>query len=346
MVSLSNHADERYASLASPLKSVGRFVETTQEALVQEESGVLEGTTFKRQGLILSRRGIQVLQVGDLSMIAGRTTPVQCGNHSPAFSCFMAMPFVGSFTTRDGALCDEVCSGDIYLHRDYYATSTMGYLSSLFFALDQKRLDRTMRSISGGVPLGSLDTSLVVRGSRDRNGKAGSAGKMWSLIGFIDELHREHAFIPSCLGLDEQFYRLLSLCLLEVSGKSDKVQTHWGASADTWTTSLDDLVDYIRANAHQNLTLTDLEERSNYSARRLQSLFKEKLNCSPIQFIRRQRLALAMARLETAGWDDTVTTISRSAGYRHLATFTRDFQREFGVNPSAVLRASRGGKHP
>jgi hypothetical protein len=30
-------------------------------------------------------------------------------------------------------------------------------------------------------------------------------------------------------------------------------------------------------------------------------------------------------------------------GYRYTSNFTNDFQRAFGVKPSAVLRSSRGG---
>ena len=62
-----------------------------------------------------------------------------------------------------------------------------------------------------------------------------------------------------------------------------------------------------------------------------------------MQFVRRQRLSDAMEKLQTADLDDTVTTIARDMGYRYTSNFTNDFQRAFGVKPSAVLRSSRGG---
>lgn len=107
-------SDSRYDSLASPIKSAGEFIESNQEALLQEESQVLEGTTFKRRGLIEPQRGVQVMQVGGLEIVVGKTTPVISSNGSENFSCFMAMPFVGGFVTNDGLLHDEVCPGDIY----------------------------------------------------------------------------------------------------------------------------------------------------------------------------------------------------------------------------------------
>jgi AraC-like DNA-binding protein len=63
-----------------------------------------------------------------------------------------------------------------------------------------------------------------------------------------------------------------------------------------------------------------------------------------MQFVRRQRLSAAMEKLQTADLDDTVTTIARDTGYRYTSNFTNDFQREFGVKPSVVLRSSRSGK--
>ena len=250
------------------------------------------------------------------------------------------MPYVGGFTTRDGTLCDEVSAGDIYLHQDYYGTSTMGYLSSVFVALDSERLDQVMRSISGGQSLDSLATSVVIRGVKDAHGAAG-VSKLWSLVSLIDSLCLGDSVIPSCVGLDEQFYRLLSLSLLEACDRFGSVKRHWEASKSDWKKPLDELVDYIRANAHDHLTLTDLEKRSHYSARHLQNLFKEKLDCTPMQFVRRQRLASAMERLQMAEFGDTVTRISRKYGYVFVSNFTNDFKRQFGVTPSAVLRASR-----
>jgi len=345
MASQSNPADERYDSLASPLKSIGSFTESSKEALLMEEGEVLNGITFKRIGTGDYRRGTATLRAGELLLIAGRTTPVESTNTSPAFEALLTMPFSGGFINASEKCIYEVGSGDVFLSQSNYGVTRRTCSSSIFVPIDAMRLGASMRVISGIEHARSLVASILIRGHGGRGGRSG-ASKLWSFIEFIDGLHGEDGFLPAALGLDEQFYRILAFVLLERAGRLGDVKDRQEKQAHNWTTPLDDLVDYIRANAHQNLTLTDLEERSNYSARRLQSLFKEKLNCSPIQFIRRQRLVVAMARLETAGWDDTVTTISRSAGYRLHSTFTRDFQREFGVNPSAVLRASRGGKHP
>ena len=57
--------DARHNSLASPLKSIEKFMEADQETLLREESEVLDGTSFKILGKARYQRGIQVLNVGD-----------------------------------------------------------------------------------------------------------------------------------------------------------------------------------------------------------------------------------------------------------------------------------------
>lgn len=170
-------ADSEYDRLASPLKNAGQFIEAEQEELLSEERTILEGTSFKRRESRPPRRGTQTIRVGELTIIAGKTTPVLSCNSAAGFSCFMAMPFIGGFTTSDGPLYDEVSAGDIYFNQSYYGTSTIGYLSSLFFALDRKRLDRAMRTISGGESCNALATSLIIRDGRCSRSKKKGGGQ-------------------------------------------------------------------------------------------------------------------------------------------------------------------------
>ncbi|MEN9496540.1 MAG: hypothetical protein RLZZ137_1580, partial [Cyanobacteriota bacterium] len=104
-------ADSEYDRLASPLKNAGQFIEAEQEELLSEERTILEGTSFKRRESRPPRRGTQTIRVGELTIIAGKTTPVLSCNSAAGFSCFMAMPFIGGFTTSDGPLYDEVSAG-------------------------------------------------------------------------------------------------------------------------------------------------------------------------------------------------------------------------------------------
>lgn len=103
---------------------------------------------------------------------------------------------------------------------------------------------------------------------------------------------------------------------------------------------LDEPVDYIQASTHLPHTLSDLEERSHYSPRHLQTLFRETSICTLMQFVRCQRLAAAMDKPQTAGLSTTASAITRDCGYCHTSNFSSDSQWQFGVTPSSGLRRS------
>lgn len=128
---------DRYGALKTPLNSATAMIESTKEELHQQEQTILNGTTFKRRGGIPPRRCTQAIQVGTLTIIAGKTTPVLSSNQAEAFSCFMAIPVQGHFQTENSSQHDLVCAGNAYIHQDYHRTSSIDYLSSLFFGLDR-----------------------------------------------------------------------------------------------------------------------------------------------------------------------------------------------------------------
>ena len=218
-----------------------------------------------------------------------------------------------------------------------------GYLASVNFPISHARLDRTLSAMQTGAFRPELDRSHLLPAAGASRG-ASPSGLLFSFLAFVDQLLAEGPELDAALGLDEQLHRLVAYSMLRLSGSYDAVQKHWASRRRRWTASLDELVDYIRSHAHLPLTLTDLEVQSRYSARHLQTLFREKFDCTPMQFVRRQRLELAMQRLQAGAPGESVTRIARACGYRYTSNFSCDFQREFGVTASSVLRGSpRGG---
>ena len=101
---------------------------------------------------------------------------------------------------------------------------------------------------------------------------------------------------------------------------------------------LDPLLTFILGHLQEPLSLSTLERASNYSRRTLQYAFHEHCGCSPMQWIRQQRLARAHQRLLHPQPGDTVTAISAACGYRSLSRFNVDYKRAYGAKPSTVLR--------
>lgn len=101
---------------------------------------------------------------------------------------------------------------------------------------------------------------------------------------------------------------------------------------------LDPVLDYISLNIDQPLSLNVLESQSNYCRRTLHYAFQQRFGCSPKQWIRQQRMALALERLKDPQLGDSVAAVAKACGYRSLGRFSIDFQRFYGCKPSAVLR--------
>lgn len=141
------------------------------------------------------------------------------------------------------------------------------------------------------------------------------------------------------LMLQQQLLRLLALLVFPELGDGDAPPTAPVGTADA---RLESLLDYISLNLDQPLTLQMLEERSNYSRRSLHYLFQQRFGCSPMQWVRQLRMAMALERLEHPSAGDTVKGVAGECGYRSLSQFSLDFQRAHGRRPSDVLRAGRG----
>ncbi|MEB3165322.1 MAG: AraC family transcriptional regulator [Cyanobacteriota bacterium] len=339
MANLPKQSTEKLSSLALPLTNVGaEFTISAQDLM---DKGIIfgNGKALTEHQDISPRIEGAIIHLGGLSVLSGRTTPIQVWEEESGAST-ITMCYAGApcYQDSDGRL--EVEPGDILIVPRNGGRISTGYLSSINLPIDHQRLHRTMRAMQCDSDCIDLGRALVLAGSH-RCQQAAATGGLFSFFSWVDSLLSEDRHIAIALGLDEQIYRLLALALMRSSGDLERIQRRWMQPTNAWSNPLDELVDYIRSHAHRDLTLTDLEEQSHYSARHLQNLFKEKFDCTPMQFVRRQRLTAAMEKLRAADPDDTVTRIARDSGYRFTSNFSTDFQRQFGIRPSAVLRAAR-----
>jgi AraC-like DNA-binding protein len=166
----------------------------------------------------------------------------------------------------------------------------------------------------------------------------GGPSPLFELFRYIDRVLLEEPYLADGLALDDQAYRLVAIAIAQKAYPAQLARQQTGKRR--WSSSLDELVDYIASNRCSAITLTELEEQSNYSRRHLQNLFRERFGCTPMQFVRRQRLTAAMEKLQAAEERTTVSRVARDCGYRSISNFSSDFQRFFGEQPSQVLRRS------
>lgn len=95
---------------------------------------------------------------------------------------------------------------------------------------------------------------------------------------------------------------------------------------------------FIEKNRTEDITLSELAGASLFSPWYSYRLFREYIGITPTEYIRKYRLTQAARRLRTG--KVKVIDAAYDAGFSNADTFTRDFYREFGLNPGDYM------KHP
>lgn len=94
--------------------------------------------------------------------------------------------------------------------------------------------------------------------------------------------------------------------------------------------------DYIEQNGAEEISLSDLARVSLFSPWYSYRLFRSYLGLTPAEYIRKCRLTEAAKRLR--GGAVKVIDAALDAGFANVDTFTRAFNREFGLNPSDYMK--------
>lgn len=333
-----NIRDPRLSKLELPMRHLGE-VSTMRPGQALETEVFGKGNHHSQSSVVRPCADLATLQIGQVKAIAIRTTPVITREEGEDYST-LAMLFSGDKCVyRDGTHSEEMEPGNIHLNPRTGGSVDVGFFSGIICEIEHKTLRRTIHAMHGDEFKWNPEKSYVLKNAGQRNTLAVTA-QFWSLMALTDQFLSEYPYLASGLGLDDQLYRRLALSIFWAEGVLEKVEQRWKASTQKWSTSLDELIDYIRANTHRQLSITDLEEQSCYSARHLQNLFRMQFGCTPMQFVRRQRLNNAMAQLQSASWGTRVIQVARDCGYANPSTFSCDFKREFGITPSTVLRSA------
>jgi transcriptional regulator GlxA family with amidase domain len=73
------------------------------------------------------------------------------------------------------------------------------------------------------------------------------------------------------------------------------------------------------------------------SRRKLHYAFLKRYNCTPMQWVRAERLTLVHNQLNHAIPGDKVTSIALNCGFNKPAAFAEYYNKRFGELPSATL---------
>ena len=322
---------EALAALPLPLSALGVEIRSTAAEYAEHSHSALGErlvVPLVREEHFLAE--FALLDLGGLVIISGRIAPL-ISRQDLNDKAILLMSYGGRCSYRHGAQSRAIKARDTLVAKNDGGAYHCGYCSCIALTIDCAMWHRSAQDLLDGAGLPEM-SSLVALNEED-------SSYLFSFFAHIDQLVEGDRYLPVALGLGKQLYRYLAVSFLREAGQYERLQQRQ-AGRRRWCGGLDSLVDYIRSNRHQPLTMTDLERISHYSGRHLTTLFHERFQCTPMQFVRRQRLGLAMERLSNPQPADTVIRIARECGYRHASNFSVDFQREFASKPSDVLRLS------
>ncbi|MEV7417573.1 AraC family transcriptional regulator [Streptomyces sp. NPDC089919] len=107
---------------------------------------------------------------------------------------------------------------------------------------------------------------------------------------------------------------------------------------DAGSDTLRRAIAYIESHAHLDIGLADIAAAVPVTPRAVQYAFRRQLDSTPLEYLRRVRLAGAHAELRRADpATSTVTTIAARWGFAHPGRFSAAYRRQYGCPPSATL---------
>lgn len=283
------------------------------------------------------------LQLGSLVATAWTARPMRMA-FSERQEHIVVLGYGGELRLRQASSTWPCAKGGCVLMASATCTMESTLSSAVAFALTRDRLLETAMAMGGyqQKPKGWEESVAQAHGwSPPGNHVAPSLlTALQQTIAMAGQLSGYGGGLLDRLQFDDQIYRLMVAMLLpEIRQEQslDRLLHRQREGRD----SFDELIDYIKRNLGESLTLTDLESRSHYSRRALQYAFAERMGCTATKWIKNQRLDRARQRLERPNLNDTVGSIARECGYRSLGLFSVDFQQRFHVKPSQLLRESR-----
>ena len=106
----------------------------------------------------------------------------------------------------------------------------------------------------------------------------------------------------------------------------------------TVNSTLKNVLDYINANLRTSLTVADISKHCFLSEGHIHHLFSNKLNTSPMHYIKTKKMLLAQSLISETDTKQAITTIAQELGFDDYSVFYRNYVKFFHRKPSDDLR--------
>ena len=268
-----------------------------------------------------------------LRLIAVSSTPTVMKVKDP--SCTIALPISGSYQTWvNGKNYRFSCEqGAMYFPSGKRYTEG-GDKSTLLISLNERSIVETVKSMLGIRSILNMDLD-VSRTLSLKVGKVDFQKIIRNLCLLIDQCDGDPALLKN-MALEDSIYRVCAMMIKpELFLSTDDV-----AFKKTPESPIDGLCEWIVANLDKAITLSHLERVSGLSARLLQYAFARKYGCTPMQWVREQRLGFAHKMLLNADELTKISSVAAMCGFANFSDFAKRYAERFGQLPSVTLKIS------
>ena len=101
-------------------------------------------------------------------------------------------------------------------------------------------------------------------------------------------------------------------------------------------------IDFMHANLHQPLTVTEIAEAAGVSVRSLQSGFQQFQDTTPVAYLRRLRLEEVHKELSAPANTLPVSEVALKWGFTQMGRFAAQYRAVYQIHPSETARRARG----
>ena len=295
-------------------------------------TGLIEYESLIDDGLF--RHHSSMLTINEMKIAATASTPIRSKVRQTNKSTLL-IPFSGrgDITANGNKLQWQANKSAVFLP-NCGGISQSTTRSVLMIDLDPKKLESVAMQMLGvssqSIPLLSLEQPREVS---LRVGRISFEVIFRELANLLDHYCLQPELLNQS-GMEDSLYRNIAMML--------EPKLFLDASSSTPTRAyarrlLDRVCQYIQANLREPINLTDLERVSCMSRRKLHYSFLQRYNCTPMQWVRMERLKLIHSKLNHAAPGDTTSKIALEYGFTKPTAFANYYLKQFGELPSATI---------
>lgn len=212
-------------------------------------------------------------------------------------------------------------------HREFAFDFDEGW-DQVVVRLDRARVESVAAALTGEVGPVHFDVELS-------DGVGSLDGLLESAVSLVNSAAAEHR--PQLVWQFEQ----LAIETLLLAQPNNRTTPDEPGARGPLSTRVRAAMDHMLDRLDEPVTIAEVAQACDTSARTLQGAFRREVGTSPMQWLRAQRLERAHALLAGGAPGLSVTDVAYRCGFYHLGEFGAAFRARYHATPSEVLASGR-----